>query len=80
VYYARDDGVHVAYTIVDREWTWPNDARVLAHGWMRLHLYSRNGQRVVTWRQRGYQCVIAAPRALPEATLLALAADDASWQ
>jgi hypothetical protein len=76
VYYARDDGVQVAYTIVGRKWSWPNDARAVTHGWMRLHLYSGDGQRMVTWRERGYQCVIAGPRALPEATLLALAADD----
>lgn len=82
VYYARRDGVQVAYTIVGRTWSWPNDARAVGQGWMRLHLYSGEGQRVVTWRQRGYQCVIAGPHALPAATLLALAADDehaASW-
>ena len=76
VYYAREDGVQVAYTIVGRKWSWPSDARAVTHGWMRLHLYSGEGQRVVAWRQRGYQCVIAGPRALPAAALLALAADD----
>jgi hypothetical protein len=74
--YARDDGVRLAYTVVDSKWSWPKDARAVTHGWMHLHLYSGDGQRVVTWRHGDYQCVIAAPETVPAATLLALAGED----
>jgi hypothetical protein len=74
VYYGRDDGTRIAYTIVDRTLPWPEYARAVTSDWTRLHVYATDGRRVVTWRWRGHQCVIAAPRSLPEQTLLALAA------
>src|SRR3954452_1268005 len=78
VYYARDDGTRIAYTIVGGgALPWPGETRAVTHGWMRLRVYSDDGRRVVTWRERGHQCVIVGPRSLPEATLLALPADEA---
>jgi hypothetical protein len=78
VYYARDGGPRIAYTIIaSRTLPWPSDTRVVTRGWMRLHVYTEADRRVIGWRERGHQCLIAAPRSLPEGTLLALAADDA---
>jgi hypothetical protein len=78
VYYARDDGMRIAYTIVAAgTLTWPKDSRVVTSGWTRLRVYSGAGRRVVGWRNRGHLCLIAGPRSLPESTLLALAVGDA---
>lgn len=76
VYYGRDDGTRIAYTIVGRTLPWPRNARAVTNGWTRLHVYANGGRRVVTWRWRGHQCMIAGPRSLPERTLLALAAGE----
>lgn len=78
VYYAREDGPRIAYTIVSGgTLPWPASTRVVTRGWMRLHVYSDGGRRVIGWRKRGHECLISGPRSLPEATLLALAAGDA---
>ena len=78
VYYARDDGRRLAYTIIaSRTLPWPSDTRVVTRGWMRLHVYTDGERRVIGWRERNHQCLIAAPRSLSEAPLLALAADEA---
>ena len=77
VYYARNDGRRIAYTIVaSRTLPWPRDTRVVTRGWMRLHVYTDGERRVIGWRERNHQCLIAAPRSLSEAPLLALAADE----
>jgi hypothetical protein len=77
VYYGRDDGARIAYTILGGgALPWPADSRAVTHGWMRLHVYTDDGRRVVTWRWRGHQCVIVGPRSVPETTLLALSEDE----
>jgi hypothetical protein len=78
VYYGRSDGARVAYTIVaGGALAWPDHSHAVTQGWMRLHVYSDHQRRVVTWRARGHQCVIAGPRSVPTTTLLALASDEA---
>jgi hypothetical protein len=77
VYYARGDGVRVAYTIVGRTLPWPDHSRAVTYNWTKLYVYADSRQRVITWRARGHQCVIAAPRSLPASTLLALGAAEA---
>jgi hypothetical protein len=78
VYYARGDGPRIAYTIIaSGTLPWPGDTRVVTRGWMRLHVYTDAERRVIGWRERDHQCLVAAPRSLPEAPLLALAADRA---
>ena len=77
VHYARGDGVRIAYTIVRRTLPWPDRARVVTSNWTKLYVYADREQRLVTWRERGHQCVIAAPRSLPASTLLALSAAEA---
>jgi hypothetical protein len=77
VYYARGAGTRVAYTIVGRTLPWPDHARAVRRGWAKLYVYADSRQRLVTWRERGHQCVIAAPRSLPASTLLALGAAEA---
>jgi hypothetical protein len=76
VYYARAGGPRIAYTIIaSRALPWPGDTRVVTRGWMRLHVYTEGGRRLIGWQESGHQCLITAPRSLPEASLLALAAD-----
>lgn len=78
IYYARDDGVRIAYAIVAAATLpWPKDTRVITRGWMRLHVYSDAGRYVIGWRQQGHQCLIVGPRSLPQRDLLALAAREA---
>jgi hypothetical protein len=78
VYYTGDRGAHVAYTIVGGgALPWPDDTRAVTRGWMRVHVYSEGGRRVITWRNRGHQCLIVGARSLPEAALLTLAAAEA---
>jgi hypothetical protein len=78
VYYARDDGVRVAYTIVaGGALPWPNHTRVVTYGWTRLRVYSDAGRRVIGWRRGDHLCLIAGPRSLPKAALLALSEGDA---
>jgi hypothetical protein len=77
VYYARDDGRRIAYTIVAGTLTWPKETRVVTNGWTQLRVYSAAGRRVIGWRNGGHVCLIAGPRSLPEQALLALAAGDA---
>jgi hypothetical protein len=78
VYYARDDGARIAYTIVaSGTLPWPEDTRVVTYGWTRLSVYSAAGRRVIGWRKLGHQCLITGPRSLPQAVLLGLAAGDA---
>lgn len=78
IYYARDDHARIAYTIVGGgPLPWPEETRAVERDGMRLHVYSDERRRVVTWRERGQQCVIAGPRSLPAAALLALASDEA---
>ena len=76
VYYGRADGARLAYTIVGRTLPWPQNARAVTNGWTQMHVYEADGRRVLTWRWRGHQCVMAAPRSLPQRTLLALAASE----
>src|SRR3954451_19689356 len=78
VYYARDDGVRIAYTIVAAgTLPWPKDTGVVTYDWMRIRVYSAAARRVIGWRKLGHQCLITGPRSLPQAALLALAAEDA---
>lgn len=78
VYYARDDGAHIAYTIVAAgTLPWPRGTRAVTRGWAQLRVYWDGGRRVIGWRKLGHQCLIAGSLSLPEETLLALAAGDA---
>ena len=77
VYYVRDDGARLAYTIVAAKGLgWPADTRKVVRGWTRFRVYSDAERRVIGWRRLGHECLLAAPRSLSQGALLALAAGE----
>jgi hypothetical protein len=75
VYYQNEQGARVAYTIVAGAALDPPDgARSRTVNGVPLQVTEQGAKRVVTWKRQGHTCVLTAPRTVPEAKLLALAA------
>jgi hypothetical protein len=75
VYYQNAQGARVAYTIVAGDALDPPDgARTRTVNGVPLQVTEQGAKRVVTWERQGHTCVLTAPRTVPEAKLLALAA------
>lgn len=74
VYYAGPGAPRVAYTIVaGGPLAWPPHARAARRGTTTFRIVRGAGRTVVTWREGGRQCVIAAPASVGPQRLLALA-------
>jgi hypothetical protein len=75
VYYENPQGARVAYTIVSGDaLDVPEGARTRTVNGVPLHVTEQGAKRIVTWERAGHTCVLTAPRTVPEAKLLALAA------
>lgn len=78
VYYENDAGARIAYTIIGGDAVpAPDGARPVTMRSTRLHVLSRDDQRIVVWDRAGHTCVMTAPAHVPEQRLLELAAWDA---
>lgn len=74
VFYRGRGGTRLSYSIVaGPALAWPQDARAVRRNGTTFRILVAGGRRIVTWRERGRQCVVAAPASVPEARLLALA-------
>ena len=66
VYYSGPGGARLAYTVVGGgALDWPEGSRRTVRGGLEIWLLRRAGGVVATWRERGHQCVISAPRLGP---------------
>ncbi len=75
VYYQNPAGARVAYTIVSGDALDPPDgSRARTVNGVPLRVTEDGAKRIVTWEREGHTCVLTAPRTVPEAKLLALAA------
>jgi hypothetical protein len=75
VYYENPAGARVAYTIVSGDALGPPDgARARTVNGVDLKITEDGAKRIVTWEREGHTCVLTAPRTVPEAKLVALAA------
>ena len=75
VYYQNPAGARVAYTIVSGDALDPPDgSRARTVNGVPLRVTEDGAKRIVTWERQGHTCVLTAPRTVPEAKLLALAA------
>jgi hypothetical protein len=73
------DGRRLAYTIVaGHALGWPSGSRRVVRNGVEVHVYTRSGRVVATWREHGHQCVISAPQSVGERAMVALASADAS--
>jgi hypothetical protein len=78
VFYDNPKGARAAYTILGGSAIKaPEDAKTVAVRGTPFYVMYREGQRVVVWDRDGHTCVMSAPRSVPEAKLLKLAAWDA---
>jgi hypothetical protein len=72
VFYAARDGKRVGYAIVaGSPLPTPASGTVVARGGVRFHVLDAAGATVVSWREAGHTCILAA-RGLPVHTLLGL--------
>ena len=72
VFYAARDGKRVGYAIVaGSPLPAPANGPVVERGGVRSHVLDATGATVVSWREAGHTCILAA-RGLPARTLLAL--------
>jgi hypothetical protein len=72
VFYAAHSGARIGYAIVaGPALTVPGAGRPVVRGGRRFQVLSAGGANVVTWRERGHTCVLAA-RGVPARILLAL--------
>jgi uncharacterized iron-regulated membrane protein len=75
VYYENPAGARVAYTIVSGDALGaPDGARARTVNGVDLQITEDGAKRIVTWQRKGHTCVLTAPRTVPEAKLVALAA------
>jgi hypothetical protein len=78
VFYDSPKGARTAYTILGGSAIKaPSDAKVVDVRGTPFYVMYREGQQVVVWDRDGHTCVMSAPRSVPEANLLKLAAWDA---
>jgi hypothetical protein len=78
VFYDNPKGARAAYTILGGSAIKaPEDAKTVDVRGTPFYVMYREGQRVVVWDRDGHTCVMSAPRSVPEAKLLKLAAWDA---
>jgi hypothetical protein len=78
VFYDNPKGARAAYTILGGSAIKaPEDAKTVDVRGTPFYVMYHEGQRVVVWDRDGHTCVMSAPRSVPEAKLLKLAAWDA---
>jgi hypothetical protein len=78
VFYDNPKGARAAYTILGGSAIKaPEGAKTVDVRGTPFYVMYREGQRVVVWDRDGHTCVMSAPRSVPEAKLLKLAAWDA---
>jgi hypothetical protein len=78
VFYDNPKGARAAYTILGGSAIKaPEDAKTVDVRGTPFYVMYREGHRVVVWDRDGHTCVMSAPRSVPEAKLLKLAAWDA---
>lgn len=74
VFYRGRGGTRLSYSIVAGDaLAWPRGARIVRRHGTPFRTLTAGSRRIVTWRERGHQCVIAAPASVPVDRLLALA-------
>jgi hypothetical protein len=75
VFYTGPRRTRLAYTIVGGPvLAWPQGARRVRRAGVEVYLTRSGGSVIATWREGGHQCVISAPRLVPDRAMIALAA------
>jgi hypothetical protein len=77
VYYDNPKGVRAAYTILGGSTIKaPDTAKTVNVRGSDFYVVDKGDRRVVVWNRNGHTCVMSAPKSVPEAKLLNLAAWD----